>query len=91
MRNCWEGENESYIQNIKREIIIMRHNKTFLSKILHKLLETQVLSLFNQDNPFSETQQYARIGNMKIYKKRASFPDILKDFNSHNVQAKKNS
>ena len=20
MRNCWEGENESYIQNVKREI-----------------------------------------------------------------------
>ncbi len=45
----------------------------------------QVLSVFNQDNPFSESQQYARTGNMKIYKKRASFTDILKDFNSHNV------
>ena len=87
MRNCWEGENESYIQNIKCEIIIMRHNETFLSTILRKLLETQVLSLFNQDNPFSETQQYARTGNMKIYKKRASFTDILKDFMRHNVVA----
>ena len=87
VRNCWEGENESYIQNIKREIIIMRHNETFLSTILRKLLETQVLSLFNQDNPFSETQQYARTGNMKIYKKRASFTDILKDFKNQNVVA----
>ena len=85
VRNCWEGENESYIQNIKREIIVMRHNDTFLSTILRKLLETQVLSLFNQDNPFFETQQYARTGNMKIYKKKPSFTDILKDFNSHNV------
>ena len=45
----------------------------------------QVLFLFNQDNPFSEAQQYARTGNMKIYNKRASFTDILKDFKSHNV------
>ena len=78
VRNCWEGENESYIQNIKREIIIMRHNETFLSTVLHKLLETQVLSLHNQDNPFYETQQYAITGNMNIFKKRASFTDILK-------------
>ena len=70
VRNCWEGENESYIQNIKREIIIMRHNETFLSTILRKLLETQVLSFHNKGNPFSETQQYARTGNMKIYKKK---------------------
>jgi hypothetical protein len=63
----------------------MRHSDTFLSTILHKLLDTQVLSLFNQDNPFSETQQYARTCNMKIYKKRAFVIDILKDFNSHNV------
>ncbi len=70
LRNCWEGKNESYIQNIKREIIVMRHNDTFLSTILHKLLETQVLSLHNKGNPFSETQQYPRTGNMKIYKKK---------------------
>ena len=56
MRNCWEGKNESYIQSIKREIIVMRHNETFLSKILRKLLEMQVLSLFNQDTPFSMKQ-----------------------------------
>ena len=24
MRNCWEGENESYIQNVKREISTMK-------------------------------------------------------------------
>ena len=85
MRNCWKGINESYVQNIKREIIVMRHNETFLLTIFCKLLEMQVLSLFNQDNRFSEAQQYARTGNMKIYKKRVSFTDILKDFNSHNI------
>ena len=27
MRNCWEGENESYIQNVKREISTMKHDE----------------------------------------------------------------
>ncbi len=43
------------------------------------------MSLHNKGNPFSETQQYARTGNMKINKKRALFTGILKDFNSQNV------
>ncbi len=30
MRNCWEGENESYIQNVKREISTMKHNEKYL-------------------------------------------------------------
>ncbi len=59
----------------------MRHKKIFLSTTIHKLHETQVLSLHNQDDPFSEKQQYARTGDMKIYKKRDSFTGILKDFN----------
>ncbi len=63
-------KNQSYIQNFKCEIIAMRHNKLFLSTILCKLLETQVLSLHNQNNPFSETQQYARTGNIKFIRKQ---------------------
>ncbi len=27
MRHCWEGENESYIQNVKREISTMKHTE----------------------------------------------------------------
>jgi len=30
MQNCWEGENESYIPNVKRETYTMKHNKRCL-------------------------------------------------------------
>ena len=30
MRNCWECENESCIQNVKREISTMKHNEKYL-------------------------------------------------------------
>ena len=63
----------------------MRHNETFLSTILCKLLQAQVLSLYNHDNPFSETLQHARTGNMKIYNWRASFLEVVEDFGSHSV------
>ena len=36
MRNCWEGENEGYIQNVKREISTMKHNEKYLKTILTK-------------------------------------------------------
>ena len=52
MQNCWEGENESYIQNIKREISTMKHNERYLKTILTKMLRTDVLDSFNKENPF---------------------------------------
>ena len=44
-----------------------------------------MLCLHNQDSLFSKTKQYAWTDNIKIYKKRALFTDILKDFNGYNV------
>jgi hypothetical protein len=29
MRNFWEGENESYNQNVKMEISAMKHNEKY--------------------------------------------------------------
>ncbi len=31
MRNFWEGENESYNQNVKIEISAMKHNEKYLN------------------------------------------------------------
>ncbi len=50
----WEGDNESYIQNVKREISTMKHNEHYLKTILTKILRTEVLDYFNKDNPFSK-------------------------------------
>lgn len=56
MRHCWEGENESYIQNVKREISTMKHNENYLKTILIKILKTEILDYFNKDNPFSKAK-----------------------------------
>jgi hypothetical protein len=60
MRNCWEDENKSYIQNIKREISTMKHNENYLKTILTKMLRTAVLDSFNKDISFSKTKKYSR-------------------------------
>ncbi len=57
MRNCWEGENESYIQNVKREISTMKHTEKYLKTILTKILRADVLASFNKDNPFSKARK----------------------------------
>jgi hypothetical protein len=42
LRHCWEGDNESYIQNVKREISTVKHNEHYLKTILTKMLRTEV-------------------------------------------------
>jgi NAD+--asparagine ADP-ribosyltransferase len=56
LRHCWEGQNESYIQNVKREISTMKHNENYLKTILIKILKTEILDYFNKDNPFSKAK-----------------------------------
>ena len=69
MRICWEGENESYIQNVKREISTMKHSEKYLKTILTKILRTDVLASFNNDNPFSKAKKYSRTSHVRIYNK----------------------
>jgi len=38
MRDIWEGENESYIQNVKRELTGVMHTVQFLCTLLNKML-----------------------------------------------------
>lgn len=69
LRHCWEGENESYIQNVKREISTMKHNENYLKTILIKILKTEILDYFNKDNPFSKAKKYSRTSHVRIYNK----------------------
>ena len=68
MRDTWEGGDESYIQNIKRELTTMRHTDQFLVTILRKLLCTAVFSELNENNPHSNRKKYARTQNFKVYR-----------------------
>jgi hypothetical protein len=56
LRHCWEDENESYIQNVKREIFTMMHNEHYLKTILTKILKTEVLDYFSKYNPFTKAK-----------------------------------
>ncbi len=57
MRNCFEGENESYIQNVKREISTLMHTEQYLQTILTKMLRKSVLNSFNENNPWAQTKK----------------------------------
>ena len=82
MRKCFEGENERYIQNIKREISTMKHTEQYLQTILNKLLRMNVLNLFNKNNPITQTKNYARTSNLRIYKKGLKY-SMVEDVFSH--------
>ena len=82
MRNCFEGENESYIQNIKREISTMKHTEQYLQTILTKMLRMNVLNSFNENNPMAQTKKYARTSHVRIYKKGQRYA-MVEDVFSH--------
>ena len=69
MRNCFEGENESYIQNIKREISTMKHAEQYLQTILTKMLRMNVLNSLNEKNSITQTKKNDRTSRVRIYKK----------------------
>jgi hypothetical protein len=66
MRNSWECENESNIQNVKRDSSTVKHNEKYLKTILIKMLRTDVLDSFNKDNPFSKAKKYSRASHVRI-------------------------
>ena len=82
MRNCFEGENESYIQNVKREISTMKHTEQYLQTILTKMLRTNVLNSFNENNPLAQTKKNARTSHVRIYKKGQKYA-MAEDVLSH--------
>ena len=82
MRNCWDGENESYIQNVKMEkISTTKHNEKHLKTILTKMLRTDVLASFNKENPFSKAKKYSRTSHVRIYNKGLKHSNV--EMSSH--------
>ena len=80
MRNCWEGENQSHVKNVKREISTMKHNEKYLNTILTKILRTDILASFNKNNPFSKAKKYSRTSHVRIYNKglkRSKVEDVF--------------
>ena len=43
IRGAWEGVHESYIQEVKRELSIMRHTVDFLATTLRKILYISII------------------------------------------------
>ena len=85
MRNCFLHESESYIQNVKREISTMKHTEQYLQTILTKVLRTDVLKSFNENNPISQTKKYTRTSHVSIYKKGQMFAMVEDVFSNENI------
>ena len=85
MRHCWEGENESYIQNFKREVSTMKHTEQHLKTILTKMLRTDVLDSFNRTNPFSRAKKYSRTSHVRIYNRGVKYARIEDVFSQEDI------
>ena len=85
MRHCWEGENESYIQNFKREVSTMKHTEQYLKTILTKMLRTDVLDSFNRTNPFSRAKKYSRTSHVRIYNRGVKYARIEDVFSQEDI------
>lgn len=77
IRTIWEGPEEKYIQNVKREITNMRHNDGYLVTVLRKLLLSVILPMINENNPFSDSTQHVRSHNFRVYKSCADTSSIM--------------
>jgi hypothetical protein len=66
----WEGDDEKFIQKVKREISTLRYSTPHLKVLLEKLLQTDFLQSTNTSNPMREgIKHYARLQTMRVYSK----------------------
>ena len=67
MAGSWEAVFESFIQNIKRQIVVKRNNTAYLKTVLSNTLRDHVFAILNEGNPNNQ-DGYSRLYNFKIYK-----------------------
>lgn len=70
LRYLWEGLDEKFIKNIKREISTMSHDSKQLKILLEKLFCTSLLRRFNDDNPMRYRNPYEKLSDFKVYSRR---------------------
>ena len=72
----WEGLDEAFIQQLKREIIRMRYNTGYLKTILEKQLYNKMFTWLDSTNPFTKHVNYARISEANIYRQGKSYANV---------------
>ena len=82
VRYVWEGEDEKFIKNLKREISTLRHDTSALKVILEKLLRTLVLDDLNKDNPLYKNELGSRLFDFKVYTPCDAFKDPVGMFDA---------
>ena len=68
LRYIYEGDDEKFIKNIKREISVIQHNTSHLKVIMEKMLRTRVLNDLNRDNPLNKQSTETKLHDFKVYR-----------------------
>ena len=67
LRKLWEGNDEKFIQHIKKELSGFRHKDEHMKTLLLKMLRTKIFDIIDKDNQFSQRTTYARTIDFKTY------------------------
>ena len=81
LRNSWEGGDEGYIQNVKRELTGMRHTSRYMKTILMKLLRTYFIEIVNENNSVHQEAEYERASNVKFLSTDVGVQEALRTKN----------
>ena len=69
LRHIWEGDDEKFIKNFKKEISVIRHQTQQMRILLKKLFNTQTLNELNAANPLRHATVYNRTYNCSVYQR----------------------
>ena len=67
MNHLWEGGDEAFIQSIKKQIFVVKHNKSYLKLLLDKIVRSSVSDIMKEKYVTTEQKTYARLSKFKIY------------------------
>lgn len=67
MNHLWEGGDEAFIQSIKKQIFVVKHNKSYLKLLLDKIVQSSVSDIMKKKYVTTERKTYARLSKFKVY------------------------
>ena len=71
----YEGTNEGFVRQLKREMSVVMHNDEFLTRILTKTARSQFLEKMVDGNRFSSGNSYTRLNSIPVYEQMK--PNLL--------------
>ena len=67
MSHLWEGGDEAFIQTVKSQIFVVKHDRSYLKLLLDKIVRSSVSDIMKKNYVTTIRKTYARLSKLRVY------------------------